>query len=396
MWAAPRANVRRQTDGREKDVEPSTEVPPPRAPSIIRREWFLGVSVVTALLFLFAGGNLYPQGSGLIRQVVICAWLFAVILGAALSVVRHAEDLAVHLGEPLGTLILTLAVTAIEAAAISAVMIHSKNSASVVRDTLFAVIMIILNGMVGASLLLGAWRHREQHYNLQGANAYLSVIIPLAVLSLIMPNYTQTTPGPTLSGPQETFLALMCVGLYVTFLGVQTGRHRGYFMLDSEESEPHHGTADATAPWWMHAVLLMAYMVPLVYLAEQFGSPIDDLIVTLHAPAALGGVLIAALVATPEAIGAVRSAVANHLQRSINICLGALLATIGLTIPLMLVVSHLLGTPIYLGLQNSSFMMLLLTLLLSVVTFASGRTNVLQGAVHMLLFIAYVLLIFQG
>jgi Ca2+:H+ antiporter len=354
------------------------------------------VSVVTALLFLFAGGHLYMEPAGIARQVVISVWLFAVIMGAALSVVRHAEELAIHLGEPLGTLILTLAVTAIEAAAISAVMIHSKNSASVVRDTLFAVIMIILNGMVGASLLLGAWRHREQHYNLQGANTYLSVIIPLAVLSLIMPNYTQTTPGPTLSAAQETFLALMCVGLYAAFLGLQTGRHRGYFMLGAEESEPNHGTEVPARSWGTHAVLLVAYMVPLVYLAEQFGSPIDDLIATLHAPIALGGVIIAALVATPEAIGAVRSAIANHLQRSINICLGSLLATIGLTIPLMLVVSHLLGTPIYLGLQNSSFMMLMLTLMLSVVTFASGRTNVLQGAVHMLLFVAYVLLIFQG
>ena len=369
---------------------------PARAPSIIRREWLLAVGILTAIVFLLAGGTLYPEDSDLIRQLVISVWLFAVIMGAALSVVRHAEDLAAHLGEPLGTLILTLAVTAIEAAAISAVMIHSKNGASVVRDTLFAVIMIILNGMVGASLLLGAWRHREQHYNLQGANTYLSVIIPLAVLSLIMPNYTETTPGPSLSAPQETFLALMCVGLYVAFLSVQTGRHRGYFMLGNEEAESHHGSAGPPGPWGLHAALLVAYMVPLVYLAEQFGRPVDDLLATLHAPAALGGVIIAALVATPEAIGAVRSAVANHLQRSINICLGSLLATIGLTIPLMLVVGHILGTPIYLGLQHSSFMMLLLTLLLSVVTFASGRTNVLQGAVHMLLFIAYVLLIFQG
>jgi Ca2+:H+ antiporter len=357
---------------------------------------FLGLSAVTALLFLFGGDTLYPEGAGLAREMMVFLWLFAIIMGAAMCVVRHAEELAVHLGEPLGTLILTLAVTVIEAASISAVMIHSKNSASVVRDTLFAVIMIILNGMVGASLLLGAWRHREQHYNLQGANTYLSVIIPLAVLSLIMPNYTQTTPGPTLSAAQETFLGLMCVGLYVAFLSVQTGRHRGYFMLDMEDEEPHHGAGSSGASWGLHALLLMAYMIPLVYLAEQFGRPIDDLIATLHAPVALGGVIIAALVATPEAIGAVRSAMANHLQRSINICLGSLLATIGLTIPLMLVVSHLLGTPIFLGLQNSSFMMLMLTLILSVVTFASGRTNVLQGAVHMLLFVAYVLLIFQG
>jgi Ca2+:H+ antiporter len=355
------------------------------------------LSAVTALLFVFAGDAIYPEGAGLSRQVVIFLGLFAVIMGAALCVVRHAEELAGHLGEPYGTLILTLAVTVIEAASISAVMIHSKSSASVVRDTLFAVIMIILNGMVGASLLLGAWRHREQHYNLQGANTYLSVIIPLAVMSLIMPDYTRSTPGPTLSTAQETFLALMCLGLYGAFLIVQTGRHRGYFTLGDEEViEAHHDASGPALSWGVHAGLLMAYMVPLVYLAEQFGRPIDDLIGSLHAPAALGGVIIAALVATPEAVGAVRSAMANHLQRSINICLGSLLATIGLTIPLMLLVSHLIGTPIYLGLQDTSFMMLMLTLILSVVTFASGRTNVLQGAVHMLLFIAYVLLLFEA
>jgi Ca2+:H+ antiporter len=360
----------------------------------LRSEWFLGVSMATALAFLTCGDALTGGSAGVPQRVIVFVWLFSVILGAAMCVVRHAEHLAARLGEPLGTLILTLAVTAIEAASISAVMIHSKDNLSVVRDTVFAVIMIIMNGMVGASLLLGAWRHREQSYNLQGANTYLSVILPLAVLSLIMPNYTQTTPGPTLSKPQEIFLALMCVGLYAAFLAVQTGRHRGYFMLDGEDQEPDHA-AGALSPG-THAVLLIAYMLPVVYLGEQFGLPINDMIVTLHAPVALGGVIIAALVATPEAIGAVRSALSNRLQRSMNICLGSLLATIGLTIPLMIVVSHIIGRSIYLGLQNSSFMMLLLTLMLSVVTFASGRTNVLQGAVHMLLFVAYVLLIFQG
>ena len=364
-----------------------------RLPALIRAEWVLGVGIATALAFLLAGDSLYGESPSTTRQLVLFVWLFAVILSAALSVVRHAEHLAAHLGEPLGTLILTLAVTAIEAASISAVMIHAKDSFTVVRDTLFAVIMIIMNGMVGTSLLLGAWRHREQSYNLQGANTYLSVIIPLAVLSLIMPNYTQTTPGPTLSLAQQVFLALLCVGLYSLFLAMQTGRHRGYFMLDGEGDEPEHGAPSA---WSAHAMLLIAYMVPVVYLAEQFGRPIDDVIATFHAPAALSGVVIAALVATPEALGAVRSALANRLQRSMNICLGSVLATIGLTVPIMLLVSHLLGTTIYLGLEHSSFMMLILTLMLSVVTFASGRTNVLQGAVHMVLFVAYVLLIFQG
>jgi Ca2+:H+ antiporter len=366
----------------------------------IRAEWFLAVSILTSLAFLLFGDQLKAESADAAVQAAVFIWLFVTILWAAMSVVRHAEHLAERLGEPLGTLILTLAVTAIEAASISAVMLHSRDQPTVMRDTIFAVIMIILNGMVGTSLLVGAWRHREQSYNLQGANIYFSVVVPLAVMSLIMPNYTHTTPGPTLSFYQQEFLAVMCVGLYGAFLAVQTGRHRGYFALEAEEDGHGHALAGGAATpgnsGWHHALLLLAYMIPVVYLAEQFGEPIDHMIRRLHAPAALGGVIIAALVATPEGIGAVRSALANKLQRSVNICLGSLLATIGLTIPLMIVVAHLMGATIFLGLQGTSFVMLLLTLAVSVLTFGSGRTNVLQGAVHLILFIAYVLLIFQG
>src|ERR1700722_6127631 len=374
---------------------------------LVRAEWFLPVSIATSLAFVLFGGTLTADSADPTVQAVVFIWLFLAILWSAMCVVRHAEHLAERLGEPLGTLILTLAVTAIEAASISAVMVHSRDQPTVMRDTVFAVIMIILNGMVGTSLLVGAWRHREQSYNLQGANIYLSVVVPLAVMSLIMPNYTQTTPGPTLSFYQQEFLAVMCVGLYAAFLAVQTGRHRGYFALEGEEDGHGHGhelTDGAAAPGgsapgasaWHHALLLLAYMIPVVYLAEQFGEPIDHMLQRLHAPAALGGVIIAALVATPEGIGAVRSALANKLQRSVNICLGSLLATIGLTIPLMIVVAHAMGATIFLGLQGTSFVMLLLTLAVSILTFGSGRTNVLQGAVHLLLFIAYILLIFQG
>jgi Ca2+:H+ antiporter len=367
---------------------------------LVRAEWFLPVSIATSLVFLLFGDTLKADSADATVQAGVFIWLFLAILWSAMCVVRHAEHLAERLGEPLGTLILTLAVTAIEAASISAVMVHSRDQPTVMRDTVFAVIMIILNGMVGTSLLVGAWRHREQSYNLQGANIYLSVVVPLAVMSLIMPNYTHTTPGPTLSFYQQEFLGVMCIGLYAAFLAVQTGRHRGYFALEAEEDGHGHelagGAAAPVASAWHHALLLLGYMIPVVYLAEQFGEPIDHMIRRLHAPAALGGVIIAALVATPEGIGAVRSALANKLQRSVNICLGSLLATIALTIPLMVVVAHLMGATIFLGLEGTSYVMLLLTLAVSVLTFGSGRTNVLQGAVHLILFIAYVLLIFQG
>ena len=318
------------------------------------------------------------------------------MLAASLAVVRHAEYLAHHIGEPFGTLILTLSVTTIEVASISAVTLNGEHNPTLARGTLFAVIMIILNGMVGFSLLLGGWRHREQHYNLQGANAYLSVIVPVSVMSLVMPNFTRTTPGPTLSFDQQIFLIVMALALYGAFLAIQTGRHREYFRAKVADVVELESPAAAPAGDLPRAVcLLVAYLASVIYMAELLAHPIEYLLVTLHAPAALGGVIIAVLVATPEAVSAVQAALANQLQRSVNICLGSVLSTIGLTIPAILLIAHFTGQHLDLGLQHTDIVMLLLTLFSSAVTFASGRTNVLQGAVHLLLFVAYILLIFQ-
>ena len=371
--------------------------------SVLRQEWFLGFSGLTALAFLLLGDTLFGGLGQPVWLAVIFLWLFAAILGSALAVVRHAEHVAARLGEPYGTLLLTLSVTFIEVASIAAVMLHGANNPSLARDTLFAVVMIILNGMVGLSLLLGGWRHREQQYNLQGANAYLAVIVTLVVLTLILPDFTQTTPGPTLSHSQEMLLALIGVGLYATFLAMQTGRHRGFFNLANEHEEGagsvvavRRANPLARRTAVSHAALLLAYLLPVVFLAEQFARPVDFLIETLHAPAALGGVIIAVLVATPEAIGAVRAALANHLQRSVNIFLGSVLATIGLTVPSIIVVSRLTGLDIVLGVEHTDLVMLALTLFLCVVTFGSGRTNVIQGAVHVVLFAVYLALLVQA
>jgi Ca2+:H+ antiporter len=256
--------------------------------------------------------------------------------------------------------------------------------------------MIFLNGMVGLSLLLGAWRHREQQYNLQGANTYLGLIIPLAVLSLILPDFTRAAPGPKISTGQSIFLILATFGLYLAFLVIQTSRHRGYFVL--EEEQPTHAD-EASDPSRIslvrHGLLLGLYMLPVLFLVEQLARPIDYLIDTAHAPRALGGLVIAVIVATPEAIGAVRAALADRLQRAMNIFLGSVLSTIGLTVPAMLLISLTTRQSISLGLENTDIVMLPLTLGVSAVTFASGRTNVLQGAVHLLLFAAYLLLIFE-
>lgn len=363
---------------------------------LVRGEWFLSIAAATSLAFMLFDASLFAGLGNPIWLTVLFVWLFSVVLGSALGVVRHAERISEQLGEPYGTLVLTLSITAIEVMSITAVMMHGEPNPALVRDTLFAVVMIVLGGMVGTSLLFGALRHREQVHNLQGANTYLGVIVPLAVFCLILPNFTVTTPGPLLSPLQGAALALMSIGLYITFLVLQTGRHRGYFTMGDENHQKHHPVSPEEGSVALETVLLVAYMVPVVFLVDHLARPIDYITETLHAPAAIGGVIMAVLVATPEAIGAVRAALDDHLQRSVNISLGSVLSTIGLTVPSMLGVGWLTGHEIVLGLEQTSIVLLLLTLAVSVITFASGRTNLMQGSVHVLLFLSFLLLMFEG
>jgi Ca2+:H+ antiporter len=359
-------------------------------------EWFLAVSVGASVMFGVFGQSLFQGFGKPLWLAAIFIFLFAIIMGSVLSAVRHADNLAERLGEPFGTLVLTISITSIEVVSISTIMLEGANNPTLVRDTLFAVVMIILGGMVGLSLLLGALRHQEQSHNLQGSNAYLGVIVPLAVLTLVMPNFTLTTPGPLFSSAQEIGLAILCLGLYGIFLALQTGRHRGFFTLgeETEDEHPHHPkSGDSTLK---SALLLIAYLACIVFLVHQLSLPIDYAIETLSAPVALGGLVLAVLVATPEAIGAIKAARENRLQRSVNIFLGSVLSTIGLTVPTMLAISWLIGRNIILGVEHTSLVLLLLTLAVSVITFSSGRTNLLQGAVHVVLFLAYLMLIFES
>jgi Ca2+:H+ antiporter len=370
-----------------------------RLPRLMREEWVLGLSYATVALFSLLGEHAYDRLGTPIGFALVFCWLFAVVLGSCLCVVRHADGVAEAVGEPFGTLVLTLSVTTIEVMSISAVMLHGANNPTLVRDTLFSVIMVILGGMAGVVLLIGALKHDEQSYNLQGANAYLGVIIPLAVITLILPNVTTTTAGPTLSSTQQLFVTVVAAGLYCTFLGLQTGRHRAYFASGGTAAATlplPHGDVSHPPALARHAILLIAYLLPIGLLAEEMAHPIDYLIETLHFPDELGGVIIAIIVATPESIGATRAALANNVQHSVNIFLGSVLSTIGLTVPLMLLVSDLTRHSVVLGLAGANQTLLLLTLAVSVVTFASGRTNVLQGAVHAVLFAAFLLLLFEA
>jgi Ca2+:H+ antiporter len=348
-------------------------------------------------VFLAFGARWLADLSGAAWFAFVSLWLLAAMFLSAFAVVRHAEALALKLGEPYGTLILTLAVTGIEVIMIAAIMYTGKGNATLARDAMMAVVMIVLNGMVGLTLIVGGLKYREQAYNLQGANSFLAVILPLAVLGLVQPNFTVTTPGPVYSPIQAGFLSIMSVVLYAVFLGMQTSRHRSYFVSPGApigEAEPHSpGHEVRSIPY--HAVMLFAYIVPLVALSKQIGVPINHAIQVLRAPPELAGFLVSVLILSPESLSAVRAALANQLQRSVNVLLGSVLASIGLTIPAVLAVGFATGHEIVLGLGATDMTLLILTLVLSTLTFAAQRTNVLLGAVHLIVFFAYLLFIFE-
>jgi len=359
----------------------------------LKREWPLLFSGATTLLFFAFGGTLLEGLANAWWFAFVLAWLFGTMLLSAFAVVRHADGLAGLLGEPFGTLVLTLAITAIEVMMIAAVMLAGPQVSSLARDTMFAVIMIVFNGMAGLALLVGGLRYHEQTYNLQGANAFLAVIVPLAVLGLVLPNFTVSSPGPTLSALHEVFLIVMSLGLYAVFLMIQTLRHRHYFLPADEVIDAHAGVEMRSVPY--HGVLLIAYILPIVLLSKQIAVPINFVVTVFNAPEALAGFLVAALILSPESLSAVRAALANQLTRSINLLLGSVLASISLTIPAVLAIGLLTGRTVVLGLGSVDTILLLLTLVLSMLTFASGRTNVLLGAVHLLVFGAYLVMLFD-
>jgi Ca2+:H+ antiporter len=295
-------------------------------------------------------------------------------------------------GEPFGTLVLTLAVTMIEASLIVALMRASHGDTDVLaRDTLFAAIMIVCNGIVGICVVVGALRHTMQDFRIEGARSALSVLIALAALSLVLPLYTTTTQGPTYSVPQLAFAAVASLALYAVFLFVQTVRHRDFFLELGGDGEVVHTLPSARAAA-LSAVLLLACLVSVVGLAKLISPAVERSMTALGAPPASVGIVIAMLVLLPEGTAAVRAALANRLQTSLNLALGSALSSIGLTIPAVAVTSTLLGMPLTLGLDPKEESLLAVTFLVSLLTFATGRTTLLQGAVHLVLFAAYLFL----
>ena len=338
------------------------------------------LAYVVLLIAVFAGsGGIVAAAAG----VVLLATVFAAVY--------HAEVVAHRVGEPYGTLVLALAVTVIETALIVSVMLAAPtDNTGLARDTVFAAVMIVCNGIVGLCLLAGGARHHEQGFQLQGASAALAVLAALTGLTLILPNFASPELGPRYNTPQLIFAGIVSLVLYGSFVFVQTVRHRDYFLPAQAGDEDAHAPAPPNRTALVSAGLLVVSLVVIVGLAKILTPWVELGIAYLGVPKAVVGIVIAALVLLPEGLAALNAAQANRLQTSLNLALGSALATIGLTIPAVAALSIAIGQPLELGLDAKDQILLALTLLLGVITLGTGRTTVLQGIVHLVMFAAFL------
>jgi Ca2+:H+ antiporter len=344
----------------------------------------LGCIAILAVGLLGMGGN------------TAIAVLSGVALAAAVAAaVHHAEVVALRVGEPYGAIVLAVAVTVIEAGLIVMLMLAGGSAVSALaRDTVFAAVMIVTNGILGLCLLVGGLRHGEQGFQIQGASSLLAVLATMVTLTLVLPTFTTTTAGPTYSAGQLAFAGMASLGLYAVFTFVQAVRHRDYFLpVDTERDERNgHAAPPSTRQAWSSLGLLVVSLVAVVGLAKVLAPYIAAAVATAGAPAALVGIVIALLVLLPETVAAVRAAGANRLQTSLNLALGSGVATIGLTIPVVAALSLWLDQPLVLGLDPKNLVLLVLTFAVGTLTLGTGRTTVLQGAVHIVILAAFVVL----
>jgi Ca2+:H+ antiporter len=354
--------------------------------------WTWVVPVFGLLLFVFAtaagfGDDFASHPLGLLTT----ALLIPLLIGTVFAAVYHAEDVAHIMGEPIGTLVLTVAVTVIELSLIISLMMTGKASPTLVRETVFAVVMIVTTGLVGLCIVVGGLRYREQSFDVTSAKIYLAMLIVLTTLTIILPNYTTSAPGRLYSESQLTYISIVTIALYLVFLYTQTVLHRGYFVgeqSDREAAVPGEGKLA------LSALFLCVALAAVVLLAKLVAVVINAGVSRLEAPSSISGVIIALIVLTPESIAAVNAAKKNELQKSLNLALGSSLATIGLTIPAIAAANLFLHTPLVLGLEPGDEVLVVMTLAASILTFGTGKTNVLFGFLHLVIFGTFLFLAF--
>ncbi|WP_047540853.1 calcium:proton antiporter [Methylotenera versatilis] len=354
--------------------------------------WSIVAPILAGLVLAASQLNLNLGG---IESIVMAIAL----IGAVLSAVHHAETIAHKVGEPYGTLLLATAITVIEVGLILSLMLTGgPETAALARDTVFAAVMIIITGIVGICSLIGGLLYKEQVFKLHGANASLSTLAAIVVLTLILPNYTLTTRGPVYSASQLAFIALVSLVLYGTFVFVQAIRHRNYFLdakdnnddEDGDEDKSHNTNKASNSTAYLSTGLLLLCLVAVVLLAKSLAPTIESFVKLIHAPRQLVGVIIASIVLLPEGLAAVRAARKNMFQTSLNLALGSALASIGLTIPAVAILSLMTGWTLFLGIDMKSTVLVLLALFVNAISLATGRTNVLQGVILLVIFGVYL------
>ena len=360
----------------------SVPIPPPSArfPTFGLAGW----SIVLPLLGVAALALGKPAGW------IMAMALAAILASAIIAAVYHAEVLAHYLGEPFGTLLLAFAVTVIETSLIVSIMLDSPGGTqTLARDTLIAAIMITINGIVGICLLAGGRRHHEQSYTQSGVSNGLAMLATLAVLTLVLPNYTTSAGGPFYAPSQLAFVAVVSLIVYATFVVAQTIRHRDHFLNPDEGDHAHEAPVPRGKAVAAGAMLILA-LVAVVLLAKALSPSIEAGVAALGAPQAMVGIIIAALVLAPEGFAALRAARLNRVQTSLNLAIGSALATIGLTIPAVAITALVMGLDLALGLSMRATVLLALTLVVATLTLGTGRTTVVQGVVHLMIFATYL------
>lgn len=340
------------------------------------------------LMFLLALGALHHDASWVLIAAV------PLLGGAIFASVHHAEVLAHKVGEPMGSIILAVAVTVIEVAMIVSIMLSGAEGAeSVARDTVFSAVMIVLNGVVGLCIVVGGRRFHEQRFKINAASSALAVLGTLAILTLVLPNFTQSGGAREYSVTHMAIIAVATLALYGVFLFVQTVRHREDFLdRDAETSAAGDGDHAPAGSVWVSALMLPVGLLAVILVAKLLSYPLDAAIASMGLPQAFVGVVIAAVVLTPEAIASTRAAMQNRLQSSVNLALGSALASIGLTIPVIIALCIFTGQPLVMGVPPEQMVLLVLTLFVGTITLGTGRTTVLQGAVHLILFAVFLML----
>jgi Ca2+:H+ antiporter len=360
----------------------------PRAARSPLLAWTSLVPVLSVVVLALAWGRTLPP----FVVGVVTAFLAAAVLAA----VHHAEVVAHRVGEPYGSLVLAVAVTVIEVALIVTLMIAGAGAAeTLARDTVFAAVILTCNGIIGLSILVGTRTGSAVSFNAEGAGAALATVATLATLSMVVPNFTTTSPGPVFSPPQLAFAAVTALALYGLFVALQTGRHRDYFLpvtADGTIIEDQHATPPSASATWGSLALLFVALVGVVGNAKLVSPTIERGVIAAGLPISVVGVIIAILILSPETVAALRAARRGRMQTSLNLAFGSAMASIGLTIPTIAVASIWLTGPLHLGLGANHIVLLALTCIVTVLTVVPGRATLLQAGVHLALLAAYLFL----